>query len=127
VPNRDRLQMIQAIITRLAGNSAAIKGFAVPTLAALLGVSISNHRAAYAALGYFVIVTFGILDAYYLALEQSYRRLYNTAITEGDDRWELIADKATVGHTVKAIGSASVYLFYGAAAVAVTIVAFNTN
>jgi hypothetical protein len=42
VPNKDRLQMIQAVITRLAGNSAAIKGFTVPTLAALLGVSIGQ-------------------------------------------------------------------------------------
>jgi hypothetical protein len=119
--------MIQAIITRLAGNSAALKGFTVPTLAALLGVAIGHHRPAYAVLGYFVITTFGVLDAYYLALERSYRELYNTAIAEADNRWELSANGATIGRVVTAIGSASVWLFYGAAAIAVTIVAFNTN
>jgi hypothetical protein len=127
MPNKDRLQMIQAIITRLATNSAALKGFTVPTLAALLGVSVSHDRPVYALLGYFVIVSFGVLDAYYLALEQAYRRLYDTAVTEGENAWGLSTDGVTAGRTLKAIGSASVYLFYGAAAVAVTIVALSTR
>jgi hypothetical protein len=73
-----------------------------------------------------VIVAFGVLDAYYLALERSYRNLYNDAISQGSDAWGLSADGATVGRTLQAIARGSVYLFYGAGAVAVTIVVLST-
>jgi hypothetical protein len=109
--NSVRLQMIQAIITRLAGNSAALKGFTVPTLSALLGVAIGKHHATYAVLAYFVVVAFGVLDAYYLALERAYRSLYTTAMAEADDAWGLAAPGVNLLATLSAVFSPSVYLF----------------
>ena len=106
--NPTRLQMIQAIITRLAGNSGALKGFAVTVVTALLGVSINTHQASYAWLGTYPIVVLGLLDAYYLALERRYRDLYNNAVNEGDTAWGLAARKATLSDVVKAVGSPSV-------------------
>jgi hypothetical protein len=115
--------MIQAIITRLAGNSGALKGFAVTIVTALLGVSINTHRATYAWLGSYPIVVLGLLDAYYLALERRYRDLYNSAINEVDTAWGLGAGKLTLSDLVKALRSPSVWAFHGAALLAVVIVA----
>lgn len=49
--NTDRLQMIQAIIARLAGNSGALKGFTVPVVTALLGVAIDKNSDGFVWLG----------------------------------------------------------------------------
>jgi hypothetical protein len=59
----------------------------------------------------------GLLDAYYLALERLYRRLYDTVASEGDTVWGLGAGKATPTDVARAVGSPSVWLFYGAALV----------
>jgi hypothetical protein len=125
MPNSIRLQMIQAIITRLSGNSSTLKGFAVTIVTALLGVSINAHKASYAWLGAYPVVVLGLLDAYYLALERLYRRLYNTAVNEGDAAWGLSAGGATPSEVAKAVGSPSVWLFYGAALIVVVIVALT--
>ena len=117
--------MIQAIITRLAGNSGALKGFAVTIVTALLGVSINTHKATYAWLGAYPIVALGLLDAYYLALEQRYRVLYNHAINEADTTWGLSAGKLRLSDVLKALGSPSVWAFHGAALLAVVIVAIT--
>ena len=121
--NPARLQMIQAVITRLAGNSGTLKGFAVTIVTALLGVSINAHKTSYAWLGTYPVVVLSLLDAYYLALERRYRELYNHAVGEGDTAWGLGAGKTTVSNVVRAVGSPSVWAFYGAALVAVVIVA----
>jgi len=100
-----------------------LKGFAVTIVTALLGVSINTHNANYAWLGAYPVVVLGLLDAYYLALERLYRRLYNTAVNEDDTAWGLSAGRATSVEVAKAVGSPSVWLFYGAALVVVVIVA----
>lgn len=123
MPNPTRLQMIQAIITRLAANSGALKGFAVTAVTALLDVSINTHRASYAWLAIYPVVVLGLLDAYYLALEQRYRELYNTAAGEAETAWGLAAGKVTLSDLVKAVRSPSVWAFYGAALAAVVVVA----
>src|SRR5689334_6882338 len=110
--NPERLQMIQAIITRLAGNSGALKGFTVTIVTALLGVSINAHKASYAWLGTYPVVALGLLDAYYLALERRYRELYNQAVDEVDTAWGLSVGKAKIGdmvsYMVRAIDSPSI-------------------
>jgi hypothetical protein len=123
MPNPTRLQMIQAIITRLAGNSAALKGFAVTIVTALLGISINAHRTGYAWLAVYPIVVLGLLDAYYLALEQNYRSLYDEAAEQGETVWSLAARKASVADVAKAVTSASIWGFYAAAFLAIVLVA----
>ena len=120
--NPARLQMIQAIIARLAGNSAALKGFAVTIATALLGIAINTHRTSYAWLAAYPVIILGLLDAYYLALERSYRKLYNEAAGDGDADWGLAARKLTIADVAKSVGSPSVWAFYGAALLAVALV-----
>src|SRR4051794_37598188 len=79
VANPERLKMIQAIITRLAGNSFLIKGWTVTLVAGLSALAKSDANQDFAWIACGVIVVFGFLDAYYLALERKFRDLYATA------------------------------------------------
>ena len=85
--NQARLEMIQGIINRMAGNSSAYKGWMVTITAALLGVAINNHKPLLAWLTVYVVCVLAVLDGYYLALERSYRELYRAAEAEGPDKW----------------------------------------
>ena len=122
--NTDRLQMIQGIITRLAANSGALKGFTVPVVTALLGVGIDKSSDRFVWLGIYPIVVFGFLDAFYLALEKRYRNLYRTAATtDPDSEWSLAAGQASFGEILDAVRSPSVWAFYGAALIVVIVIA----
>jgi hypothetical protein len=127
-----RLQMIQGIITRLAGSSAAFKGWMITVTSALLGVSINNHKHWLAWLSVYAICVLALLDAYYLALETSYRRLYDeaAAVSDADDdagltSWSLHATRLTLGDVVRALKSPSVWAFYASAVIASIVVALS--
>jgi hypothetical protein len=73
-----RLDHLQGIIQRLAGNSFLIKGWAVTLVSAVLGFALKD--ATTSPLAYLAIVPillFWGLDAYYLAAERNVRKLYN--------------------------------------------------
>jgi hypothetical protein len=123
MPNVDRLQMIQGVINRLATNSGAIKGFAVPVVTALLGVGVDKQSDGFVWLAVYPVVVFGFLDAFYLALEKKYRDLYKKATTDPDTEWSMAAGQASRTDILKACGSPSVWAFYGAALVVVIAVA----
>jgi hypothetical protein len=78
-----RLDHLQAIIQRLAGNSFLIKGWTLTLVSAVLGFALKDannlHLAYFAVLPTFV---FWGLDGYYLALEIEMRGLYNTGAQE---------------------------------------------
>ena len=72
----EHLKLIQAVTSRLAGNSFLLKGWAVTLvsgLAALAKVD-GNDDVAWISCG--VVAVFAVLDGYYLALERAYRKLY---------------------------------------------------
>ena len=121
--NQARLEMIQGVINRMAGNSSAYKGWMVTITAALLGVAINNHKPLLAWLTVYVVCVLAVLDGYYLALERSYRDLYRTAAAEGADKWSLGASPASVGKVLAALKSPSIWIFYGSAVIAAIIVA----
>jgi cytochrome c biogenesis protein CcdA len=120
--NQSQLEMIQGIINRLAGNSSAFKGWMVTITAALLGVAINNHKPWLAWLAVYAIFVLAVLDAYYLALEKSYRKLYKTEAAEKEqDRWSLSVDAPGLGKVLAASRSPSVWPFYGSALIVAII------
>lgn len=75
------LEFIQAIISRLAGNSFQMKGWSVALATAAVGFSAARDSTpTLAVLAVVPALAFWFLDAYYLALEGLYRHLYNAAI-----------------------------------------------
>jgi hypothetical protein len=73
-----RLDHLQGVVQRLAGNSFLIKGWAVTLVSAVLGFALKD--ATTSPLAYLAIVPillFWGLDGYYLAVERNVRHLYN--------------------------------------------------
>ena len=73
-PNRIKhMEMIQAVVARLAGNSFLIKGWALTLTGAFLGFGIDKNDWALAAMAFLPILVFGALDTYYLWAERRFR------------------------------------------------------
>lgn len=76
---RKYLEMIQAVITRLASNSFVLKGWSVTLISGLLGFAGQQLNAQTALLALLPAVAFWMLDAYYLAQERQQRKLFAQA------------------------------------------------
>ena len=71
------LNMLQNIITRMAGNSAIMKGFASTIIVGVLGLTVANMVEWYhIAISLIPMISFVYLDIYYLKMERKYRNLY---------------------------------------------------
>jgi hypothetical protein len=122
------LTMIQGVITRMAGNSFALKTLAVTLttgVVALLG-AIQKPSPLYTLAAVLPIVIFWWLDARYLQLERLYRRLYDD-VREGkvDDAFcmDVRAYRDQVDSVVRIAASWSVIGIYVALLCVLTIVA----
>lgn len=73
------LEFLQAVITRLAGNSFLIKGWSIGLATLALGIAVKEGGPYFALLGLLPVIVLAVLDAYYLALEDAFRDLYKTA------------------------------------------------
>lgn len=123
------LSAIQTVIARLAGYSATVKNFSLTVAAGLIGLAWGKAGTAplmLAAFGFALI--FMCLDAYYLALERSFRathmavcaRPLNQALDQG-----ISAKRISSGDFLRAIGSISVWLFYAPLFVVLGLLTFN--
>ena len=79
------LSMLQAVITRMAGNSALLKGWAVAIIAASFALAAKDADMRFILIAYVPAITFWILDAYYLRQERLFRDLYNFVATKSED------------------------------------------
>lgn len=124
------LQLIQTAITRLAGQSTTIKGWCVTLTSALLGVSATTSTPLTGALALYVIVTFAVLDAYYLTLERAYRALYDTAASDAttSPSWTMTVSRPRPMGVVSALRSPAISLLYTTSIiVAVAVTAYTTT
>jgi hypothetical protein len=122
VANVERLKLIQSLIERMARNSFALKGWTVTVMAALLGLAAHQSDRRFGLIAIYVLVALAGLDAYYLALERSYRRLYDSAVTAPETEWGLRADRVTLADVLGALASPSIFLLHGFSLVSSLIV-----
>lgn len=71
------LELIQAVITRLAQNSFAYKGWSITIVAALFALGAKEANPQYLLVALLPTVAFWGLDAYYLRQERLFRKLYD--------------------------------------------------
>ena len=71
------LDLIQGVINRMAGNSFALKGWAVTLVAGIFALSSKDTDKMYFLIAYIPILVFWGLDTYYLLQERLFRSLYN--------------------------------------------------
>jgi hypothetical protein len=123
VPDNDpaaieHLKMIQAVITRLAGNSAQCKTWCITIVSAIVAFAGAMKNENIVAVAIVPLLIFGFLDMAYLAHERAYRRLYNKIvkkIREGgyglEDRF-VLGEPANADDYVRALRSWSVWPVY---------------
>lgn len=70
------LKMIQAVITRMAGNSFLIKGWCVTLVSAILALAAKEPNKLFILIAFYPVLMFWILDGYFLYQERLYRALY---------------------------------------------------
>lgn len=80
------LEFIQAIITRMAGNLFYLRGWIITLIAGVL-VLLSQKSVGYFPYVFLLLIIFIFwgYDAYFLAKERAFRRLYNKVRDLGDE------------------------------------------
>ncbi len=71
------LEFLQGAINRMAGNLFLLKGWSVTLIAALFALSAKDANQAYAAIAYYPLLIFWVLDGYFLSQERCFRSLYD--------------------------------------------------
>jgi hypothetical protein len=108
------LQMIQGIISRMAGNSFLLRGWTVTLVAALFALAAKDAERRYVLIAYLPSVMFWILDAYYLAQEGRYRDLYAEVSAKAEADVDFSMDASEFDRPwSKALLSLTNLVFYG--------------
>src|SRR5712675_1537780 len=71
------LEMLQGLITRMAGYGASFKSYCITVTRAVIGFAFTLHRPAVA------VLAFGVADAQYLRVERRFRDVFNLVRKEG--------------------------------------------
>jgi hypothetical protein len=124
------LEMVQAIITRLAGYGAVIKNWCITVTTGVCGFAISQHKPAVILLAFLPIIVFSILDAEYLRAERRYRAVFNRLRSEDWNdmpTFDLRAAAASPIEFANAYGSWSILSFYLPIALGVAIMFLVAN
>ena len=74
------LEMIEAVIERMAQNSFHLKGWAVAIVSAISAILINGNDKRLMILPIMPLISFWLLDAHYLQLERKYQILYRNVI-----------------------------------------------
>jgi hypothetical protein len=74
------INLLQGIITRLAGNSAACKTWCLTLVTAILSLAGTMKNPALVEVALVPVIVFGFIDTMYLAQERAYRDLYSRIV-----------------------------------------------
>ena len=111
--------MLQEPICRMSTISAIFKGFAATIVAGISAISYSSTNVWVLALSFLPVLSFAVLDVYYLKLERKFRFLFDQVRMDKheidfsmkltNDPLETISAKARTWDCIK---SPSICLFY---------------
>lgn len=90
------LEMIQAVISRMAGNSFLLKGWSVTLAAAVIALAANKESHALLTLiALLPVLMFWLLDGYYLHQERLFRKLYDHVRLQDDDAVDFSMDTSS--------------------------------
>ncbi len=119
------LEMLQAIIQRMAGNSFMLKGWNVLLVSAILALAVDSSKACLVFLAYMPAFVFWILDGYFLHQERLFRKLYDKVRETGEDAMDFSMDTAPVVDQVSSwpcvMLSRTLLLFHGVVVLTITL------
>lgn len=118
------LEMLQAVISRMAHNSFLLKGWNVVLVSAIFVLASSESRSHLVFLAYLPTAAFWLLDGYFLRQERLFRKLYDKVRAMGDDDIDFSMNTtpidAEVASWLTVAVSRTLLLFHGAIILTVT-------
>lgn len=118
------LEMLQSLITRMAGYGASFKSYCITVTTAVAGFALTLHKPAVVLLALLPVIAFAIADANYLRVERRFRQVFDAVRAQG---WDVMPTFEMNPNTVadqtfgSAITSWSIVWFYAPLAVGVVI------
>jgi hypothetical protein len=109
------LEFIQSAISRMANNSFLLKGWAVTLTGGLLALTFKETNRHYLLVSLVVLMSFWLLDSYYLSRERKFIALYDTVRIglEGTDFSMDTGSFGTPWDWAECAFSKTMVLFYG--------------
>lgn len=89
------IEMIEAIIERMAKNSFQLKGWSMTLIALVGSISTQGSDKRFILLAFIPIIGFWILDSFYLQQERKYKQLYKNIIAKDEDQIDFNLDTST--------------------------------
>jgi hypothetical protein len=122
------LEMLQALITRMAGYGAAFKSYCITVTTAVIGFALTLHRPGVAALAILPVLAFGLADAQYLRVERRFRDVFNLVRKESWDAmptFDINLQNAPAQSFFSAATSWSIICFYVPLAIGALLAMFG--
>lgn len=95
------LEMIEAVIERMAKNCFQLKGWAMTLVVAIGALSSQGSDKKFIILAFIPILGFWILDAFYLQQERKYKLLYKNVASKEEMNIDFNMDTSLAEGTVK--------------------------
>lgn len=109
------LEFIQLTIVRMAANSFLLKAWGVTIVAALFAISVGSTKK-YLLIAYLPLISFWVLDGYYLHQERLFRGLYDIVRETKEQNISFSLDTSAVdgiNSWTRTIFSKTLIWFYG--------------
>ena len=118
------LEMLQAVISRMAKNSFLLKGWNVVLVSAIFVLASSESKSQIVFLAYLPSAAFWLLDGYFLRQERLFRKLYDKVRAMGENDIDFSMNTMPIDNEVASWLSVAVsrtlLLFHGAIILTVT-------
>lgn len=122
----NHMQMIQAVVNRLAHSSFLLKGWSVILVSALFALAAKDAKPYFIYLAYFPAIAFWGLDAYYLRQEKLFRKLHDKVRVMDESEIDFSMDTTSVQEDVTpwygVVFSKTILAFHGTIVATITIV-----
>ncbi len=119
------LEMLQAIIQRMATNSFTLKGWNVILVSAIFALASGPVKFHLVYVAYLPAFMFWILDGYFLHQERLFRKLYDKVRNTAEDAIDFSMDTTPVSDQVVSwpcvMISKTLFLFHGAIVLTITL------
>ena len=90
------LEMLQAIISRMARNSFFLKGWNVVLVSAIFALASTESNSVLVFLAYLPAMVFWLLDGFFLRQERLFRKLYDKVRVMTEDDIDFSMNTATL-------------------------------
>lgn len=121
------LEMIEAVIERMAKNSFQLKGWAMTLVAAIIALSAKDADRRFILFGIIPVLGFWILDSFYPQQERKYTELYSQVLLKDEANIDFSLSIANIDvkrtKFISCMFAKVEWIFYGLIIVSIIILA----